>query len=141
MTFNANTILTATVFAFTMTSVYGAAFRRTCYTAGTVGNECAQFVNNFCSRLEGNVAFRNNLARCYNTPNFKCDFGAFYEFPLTSGSTSPATPAKGSCVDTLTNVTNTCGGFGGFGNTAGGAFTFTLDPNQGQCGQLEAPGN
>ncbi|TFK37942.1 hypothetical protein BDQ12DRAFT_131590 [Crucibulum laeve] len=142
MIFNYNMVLTATVLAFSMMSIDAAApvVRRTCYTAGTVGTECKQFINNFCNSVTANVAFGDNQERCYNTPNFKCDFGAFYEF--SADAAPPATiPSVVNCINTLNNVTNTCGGFGGFGNVAGGGFTFTLDPNQGQCGQLEAPGS
>ncbi|TFK33708.1 hypothetical protein BDQ12DRAFT_738639 [Crucibulum laeve] len=144
MMFNNNMILTTIVLAFSMTSTDAApsaaapVVRRTCFTAGTVGTECGQFIQDFCNSLTS-IAFRNNEAKCYDTPNFKCDFGAFLEF--TNGLTPPVgTPAAATCIDTLNNVTNTCGGFGGFGNVSGGPTTFTLDPNQGQCKQLEAPG-
>ncbi|TFK34991.1 hypothetical protein BDQ12DRAFT_726467 [Crucibulum laeve] len=129
-----------------MTSIHAApsvapVVRRTCYTAGTVGKECGQFIHNFCNSLTA-IAFRNNQAKCYDTPNFKCDFGAFSEF--SQSATPPnGIPDAAHCISTLNNVTNTCDGasFGGYGNVAGGGFTFTLDPNQGQYGQLEAPGS
>ncbi|TFK32132.1 hypothetical protein BDQ12DRAFT_692925 [Crucibulum laeve] len=141
MIFNTNTLLISIFLALSMACAEGAGVRFTCFGSGTVGTECAPFVNDFCNSLITNIAFRNNQERCYNTPDIKCDFAAFYEFPNVAGNPPAAAPSIANCLNTLDNATAICGGLGGFGNVGGGGFTFTLDPNQGQCGQIEACGS
>ncbi|TFK34983.1 hypothetical protein BDQ12DRAFT_760888 [Crucibulum laeve] len=141
MIFNHNAISIVIVLAFSMASVDAAISaapvrRRTCFTEGTVGS-CQIFTADFCNSLKTAIAFGNNHAGCYNAAGFKCDFGAFFEFSADAAPL-PTVPSEFDCNGTLENVTVNCNGLGGFGNTNAGAFTFTMDPNQGQCGQLEA---
>ncbi|TFK35122.1 hypothetical protein BDQ12DRAFT_668800 [Crucibulum laeve] len=131
-----------------MACAEGAGVRFTCFGSGTVGTECAPFVNDFCNSLTTNITFGNNQERCYNTPDIKFiyaratgDFAAFFEFSNVDGIPLPQVPSTVNCINTLTDAAAICGGLGGFGNVGGGQVTFTIDPNQGQCGRIDVCGS
>ncbi|KAE9405624.1 hypothetical protein BT96DRAFT_915856 [Gymnopus androsaceus JB14] len=120
---------------------FGQSITVNCLSSGQEG-DCTSFIPAFCNSIasSGNATILpfDNIARCFNTPDFefKCDFTAWNNLPAPNGNV----PNGVNCEATMQLISELCPA-GGNGQVVGANFLFTLDPNAGECTQNEANGN
>ncbi|KAJ4480887.1 hypothetical protein J3R30DRAFT_3403187 [Lentinula aciculospora] len=108
----------------------GQDFSTNCFATGIEGG-CGSFIDTFCETGSAIsvVAPQDTASHCFNAPGlgFHCDFTSFNIVGSTSVNSDTA-----NCEIVLGAIAEDCP-MGGRGSFVGGAFQFSLDPNEGAC--------
>ncbi|KAJ3558328.1 hypothetical protein NM688_g987 [Phlebia brevispora] len=108
-----------------------------CFGDGLVG-DCSPFINSFCTApsIDSIPIFpQSRLAACFEDPaGFRCDFTAFRAQDTTGVLALDST----NCTNALLAAAEECA-MGGTARVTGDDFFFTLDPNDGTCGDSTDP--
>ncbi|KAJ6451937.1 hypothetical protein C8R45DRAFT_87785 [Mycena sanguinolenta] len=118
--------------AISASTIGGQSITFSCNSEGLIG-DCGDFVTNFCTQMNLMTFTPSESGnRCYDldvSAGSKCALTAFYSGPISSAAGSPNVT---NCKNTLNDITANCprGGSG----TAGGVFSWSIDPNDGSCG-------
>ncbi|KAJ7876501.1 hypothetical protein B0H14DRAFT_3859184, partial [Mycena olivaceomarginata] len=123
--------------AISASTIGGQSVTFSCNSEGLVG-DCGAFITSFCTQMNlMTFSSTESGERCYDLDvsagskcesSSPCSLTAFYSGPVSSSAGSPNVV---NCENTLRNITDNCprGGSG----TAGGVFSWSIDPNVGLC--------